>query len=365
MKRILPNAALFLVSFIVCTLAAELLLWFIAPGFRLERMFYTCDNEKMQCHEYMPSALFGYELIPKAMNEINSFGMRDKEYPFIKPDGTFRILLLGDSITEFGKWSKYVEDRLNVRGRYEIMNCAVAGWNLPNYRAYLKYKGMSFKPDLVLIGFCLNDMTGYNVNMTLLCDNKTGWGTYVIIDDNKYDTKLFLHMNTFLFRHSVIYRMIMTRIIYNMKEKNAVPDGPDGNITALAEMKTECGGRMLGIIYPYLKPLAEYDSEEMRQYSQMKAFLDKVNIEYLDLTPYFNKYGAGIVKFRTVPEDKIHYNPEANQIKAGIIYDWLTRKMKNFKSNIKDKRSTTENSGSNPAFVVNSNECERSFHSSR
>ena len=322
------KAAILIGSLIIFTLAAEFTIWLFMPRFRFESMFHVAAPGAMgNCSSYRPAAYFGYELIPNADKSVNSFGMRDKEYSFKKPAGTFRIVLLGDSITEYGEWSDLVEDRLNASGRFEILNCAVAGWNLCNYRAYLKYKGLSFKPDLVLVGFCLNDMNGYDVSLTILRDNKAGRGSFVYVDQQKYDTKLFPLVDTFLFRHSAIFRIIASRIIFARSEKDA-GFRDNSSLAALKEMKTETGGRFLGIIYPYLKPLGEYDEGERKEYSDMKTFLDAAGIEYLDLTPYFNKFGRGIVKLRRDPEDKVHYNFEGNKIKAGIIYDWLTGKLK-------------------------------------
>jgi hypothetical protein len=44
------------------------------------------------------SATKGYELTPDHKN-INSHGLRDREFPLTKPTRTFRILALGDSFT--------------------------------------------------------------------------------------------------------------------------------------------------------------------------------------------------------------------------------------------------------------------------
>ena len=37
---------------------------------------------------------------PHAWNEINSLGFRDREHSLQKPEGVFRVLVLGDSVTE-------------------------------------------------------------------------------------------------------------------------------------------------------------------------------------------------------------------------------------------------------------------------
>ena len=63
--------------------------------------------------------------------QINSHGLRDYEYGYVKPEGTFRILALGDSFTAGVEhpleyiWPKILEQRLNHRQdglRYEVIN---------------------------------------------------------------------------------------------------------------------------------------------------------------------------------------------------------------------------------------------------
>ena len=105
----------------------------------------------VQAHLYRPARYWGYELIPHASPEINSFGMRDREYSFHKPAGAYRVLLLGDSITYFGRWSEYVEEKLDHDGNYEILNSAVPGWGLYHYWMYLFHKVINITTDYLKI----------------------------------------------------------------------------------------------------------------------------------------------------------------------------------------------------------------------
>ena len=57
----------------------------------------------------------------KVQVKINSKGLRDNEYPYEKPDDTYRILMLGDSFT-FGygvniedTMAKVLEENLNKK----------------------------------------------------------------------------------------------------------------------------------------------------------------------------------------------------------------------------------------------------------
>jgi hypothetical protein len=99
---------------------------------------------------------------------INSLGLRDpREYGLRKAPGTFRILVLGDSVT-FGHGSVYehtypylLEQRLRAWRRdvdWQVWNAAVPGYNTSQELAHLLQVGPRFQPDLVVVGFYENDL---------------------------------------------------------------------------------------------------------------------------------------------------------------------------------------------------------------
>ena len=99
---------------------------------------------------------------------INSLGLRDdREYDLRKGPRTFRILILGDSVT-FGHGSvnehtypSLLEQMLR-RWRpdvdWQVWNAAVPGYNTSQELAQLLEVGPAFKPDLVVVGFFENDL---------------------------------------------------------------------------------------------------------------------------------------------------------------------------------------------------------------
>lgn len=113
------------------------------------------------------SATKGYELDPAKPN-INSHGLRNREFPLQKPEHTFRIVTLGDSFT-YGlglkseeTYVKQLEALLNTQRdahetRYEVLNAGVPGYNTHQEFIHLQEVGMPFNPDLILVGFVLND----------------------------------------------------------------------------------------------------------------------------------------------------------------------------------------------------------------
>jgi len=99
---------------------------------------------------------------------INSLELRDpREYPLEKDSRTFRILVLGDSVT-FGHGSVYehtypylLEQRLKAWRPdvdWQVWNAAVPGYNTSQELAQLLEIGPRLKPDLVVVGFFENDL---------------------------------------------------------------------------------------------------------------------------------------------------------------------------------------------------------------
>jgi hypothetical protein len=101
---------------------------------------------------------------------INRLGLRDpREYDLAKRSNTFRILVLGDSVT-FGHGSVHehtypylVEQQLQAWRPdvdWQVWNAAVPGYNTSQELAQLEQVGPAFAPDLVVVGFFENDLTG-------------------------------------------------------------------------------------------------------------------------------------------------------------------------------------------------------------
>jgi lysophospholipase L1-like esterase len=105
-----------------------------------------------------------YDLNP-AHPEINSQGVRGDEVPIPKPEGTFRILVLGDSIA-YGKnvskneafphrLGELLREQL---GAADVVNAGVSGYTAYNELQYYLTKGRKFQPDIVMVAFCMNDV---------------------------------------------------------------------------------------------------------------------------------------------------------------------------------------------------------------
>ena len=131
----------------------------------------------------------------------NSLGLHDREYPARKPAGVFRILLLGDSMTEGGGLAleatvaKQAEAMLNTTGGcrspVEVVNGGVASYSPILQYLYLQALAPIFEPDLVVLNF---DMTDVHDDLIRTAVAKLGPdGLPVAVpSDRRRETALFL-----------------------------------------------------------------------------------------------------------------------------------------------------------------------------
>ena len=115
--------------------------------------------------------------------DINSFGLRDREYPVKKGDNVFRILALGDSFTEGHgvaieqTFVKILEEKLNESFvddvKYEVIIAGIGGYSPILEYLFLSDKGLRFNPDLVVLFYDFNDLKDdRDLEITTVFDEK-------------------------------------------------------------------------------------------------------------------------------------------------------------------------------------------------
>lgn len=111
--------------------------------------------------------LFG-DLAPSAKIEFygkqfttNQWGLRDKEYTQSKPDGTYRVALLGAStgmgwgVADNESFEWLLEDKFNQENtgqpytKYEILNFSVSGYTTLQSLIAFEQKALEFEPDAI------------------------------------------------------------------------------------------------------------------------------------------------------------------------------------------------------------------------
>lgn len=99
--------------------------------------------------------------------ETNRFGFHDFDYAMKKPEGTKRVVVIGDSYIEalqvrrdemFAVQLTKKLHELDPKTTYEGIGIGKSGSNPIEEYLFLRYHGFSLQPDLVLLSFCMNDV---------------------------------------------------------------------------------------------------------------------------------------------------------------------------------------------------------------
>jgi len=138
-----------------------------------------------------------YELAPdKHSNALslpistNSYGMRDDEPVISDTDHVHRIIAIGDSFT-FGygvrgedSYPNVLEKMLNRENgakKFEVLNLGLGGYSTQQEAIVLKYKGLMWDPELIIIGYVLNDPEIDPLQPLPAYFSETEWWQYVNI----------------------------------------------------------------------------------------------------------------------------------------------------------------------------------------
>ena len=105
--------------------------------------------------------------------EFNREGLRDRTRPEEKPEGFWRVAVLGDSVTlgaeirPYEAFPQVMEARLLAAGRrIEVMNIALWGWSTRQERIAWERIARRYHPDQAVLAVCLNDIPELQNNLT-------------------------------------------------------------------------------------------------------------------------------------------------------------------------------------------------------
>ncbi len=152
---------LMIVSLVVVVVILELGVRLMLPQDLIKPMVTQLDSELI----YMLTPNYAAHLKGTSVRwfhlTTNSLGLREREIPFQKPPGVFRILLLGDSVSmaegvELEEtYLKQLESLVRGQGwrTLETINAAVRGYGNDQELVLFRRLGKRFEPDLVILAF--------------------------------------------------------------------------------------------------------------------------------------------------------------------------------------------------------------------
>ena len=317
-KIFFKNITLTIISIIITVSIAEIHFRFFLPvEFRsfINSSTKTWDrDEEWFTKLFRSSKILGYEPMPNNhTSEIatNSLGMFDKERVKYKPKSVYRIICLGDSTTANSEYVKILEMLLNkdTDKKFEVWNCGVAGYSTLQQLRALRHKWLRYNPDMVIMGFCLNDFDT----------------TPIVVKENGNLVGYFPHkeilpkVNPFLLKHSAIYRFIIARLLFSKKDDNDIVELSRSYIQKTQELLSAKGIQFLIVILGIPERIENSSMKE--NYVVVKSIIEDYNIEFINIVPLFKKNNPESLKF--LPDDNIHFNREGSQIVAEAIHEYL------------------------------------------
>lgn len=303
------------------------------------------------------------EIIPTTAYDWSS---RHKGYSLEKPPKTFRIVVLGDSYTfgqgvkrdeTFPKRLEYLLNKASNGTKFEVINLGFCGLNTmgefemlterginpETWQPDYKYRGLAYKPDLILLEFTLNDSStsGRSMEQIKQFDDKWRTGEVIIrVNTGAYSLPIPEFIDKFLTKDSRFYLFFLNR--YNqLLAKVGVREAGASAVTgilgrykedftgwayakqALAEMVSVARRNGLPIViavYPEIVNFNDYPFKEV--HSKILRIAGSLGFHTLDLFPSFE--GLDAKSLMATPYDG-HPNAKAHAIAAKAIFEYLIK----------------------------------------
>lgn len=293
-----------------------------------EEMYVKSKNEILN-KELKP----GYQsLYYGRIVKINSSGFRDYEYDTDKPNGVFRIVLLGDSMC-FGQglalediYPKVLERILNKQIPYntnnikkiEVLNFSVPGYNTIQEYEYLKTKAIHYKPDLIILDFFLNDILPLgkvSFSKSSPKSNRKLFSLLSRIKGKSYFAQYILSRIAVLARRIGMHRGYISEFHGSYEENSKYWLECQKNLLNLRDFAEDNGSEIFLVIIPFLSDLNEY--HPLKGEINIVTNFGKANsINALSLFPYFYGHKAESLWINPING---HPNQRAHAIMAEVV----------------------------------------------
>lgn len=293
MKK-LTNLLLTLAAIVVVLLLAELALYLHDRFFRVAHA---------DCYESSP-----YPDLPHLVKAnykgrgffSNSQHLRNAEIPLTKPAHTFRLAVVGNSVTiahqvkQNQTFTTLLEKELNARyaehPHVDVINAGQEGYNIVSFRPFTNHLVYPYQPDVILYQFCWNDIE----------TSSAGW---VSRAPDRLPRNRFI---AFLLRHSklahLLFKLSDVRLFINIQMGYyKVPEYRNAFYSDLQAWAQDVEQHQVRFILLFVPSVLEIQeplkfpevTEQMRQRkSELLAFCQANNIEVVDLTTAFLDYYA-------------------------------------------------------------------------
>ena len=286
-----------------------------------------------------PNPILKYVPKPGA-GDINAYGIRDYDYEIAREEGTYRIVVIGDSVG-FGyckpkevlpievTFPKLLEKQLSASpppgySKLEVINLSVSGYNTVQEVEFFREKGIALQPDLVLVGYCLNDSYDDSRELRTL-EAHDQWDAY--------------REWTGMVQGEAIMRSHLVRLVWHRFPllQKTEPKDQAGNerkkkinhsevgFRSLGALSAELGFKTLVVIFPYFESFENYPKHAEARHQQVRKFSSDNGFEVLDLLPAFEQASDGDSVALRGRCWSVHPDEKGHAVAAKEIADYLSR----------------------------------------
>ena len=323
LRRIALSIAVLVGALALAEIAVRL---FVSVGYRRSVPHDTSFPWASLVHRKSSVPGLLYELDPGAEADvkgihvaIDQLGLRGPEIAPEKPRGWLRIAAIGDSVTfGFGvqvedAWPSVLERMLNEQAsadgpRYQVLDFAVGGYSSRDEAIVVREKALALDPDLVIVGYFLNDPDNEPVQPLLMYFHEPEWWEHLSILRlvagwrREHEFRTLGDGDPFLAFHASEGR-----------EWPTVPAAFDAIRAATSARNVH----VLLVTFPAFRPTHTWeDYPYLAQHAQVLAAAAERGFDTLDVRPEFAKSGKTVVE---LANDNDHPNAIGHRIAAAAI----------------------------------------------
>lgn len=284
----------------------------------------------------------GYRLNP-GFGDTNAHGLRD--HAVTPKAGRFRLLMLGDSVGYYGDdvddtyvgHVRRLIQKAHPPGSVDVLNAGIRGYTNYQELLFLKKYGLALDPDLVGVGFVLNDLHKVLHQFTVK-DGRIVGETYDFTSEAVGTVDSWLYQTARKSRLLVWARRrldtVVARVEYNLDEGYAFDYRPDVNpawkdhfwpsiesqLQEMKELGRKNGFGLFVVVFPFGDQYrAEYRARDleyvMKPQRMLREICQRLNVPYLDL---YDSLDASLLE-----EDRIHLTKSGRLRAADAITSFL------------------------------------------
>lgn len=379
LKNILINFSLLTGSFLICLLLLEVVVRLFFPSPKTPVIFDETIGFKHPPNSNITVFVQGN----KIENKVNSLGFLDQDHSYQKTPGVYRIVFLGDSMTEATNvqrqetFSKILEGKLNqiYKDRIEVINLGINGFGTAHEYLTLQEYGLKFSPDLVVLVFYVgNDIENNYYKLTSSIDpafdvidgelvqirspaplkggklrkilsgylqfprflthqfSKISFFKNFLIEINLINAVKDLPANEgipfsirlfseFFNKETEKLWQITQALIFQIK--NTSENNDADFLVIILPIPEQQDSQLFEPIIKKYPELADIDMDLDLPQKTLKNYLADKKINYLDLLPGFKKIKDDLY---FPPEDGGHYNIFAHKVVAEMIFEYFQDK---------------------------------------